>query len=533
MFLASTRGVSGAVRLVVIKTLRQDLVNEPGYVTRFLDEARIVIQLQHANICQVFDVGYHDGVHFFAMEHIAGTNLRRLVDATGGAIPTALSVLIMAEALEGLDAAHQHKHTLTGDPLHVVHRDMSPHNVMISYDGEVKLIDFGLASSELKMEHTGSQVVLGKIAYMSPEQARGEPVDARSDQFSGAVVLYELLAGERYYGARTQREIWSMAGSRYVPPRLSNIEADLATILGRALAYEAKDRFSSCGDFAQALRSVLKLRFPFAERSSLRGFVREALVDDRAQTEESLRIFGQLALSALPEDGEPVTQTSAELPEEKPVSLGWQPAAIAAAGGLTIGIAGVLLALSVMGHPGGAPPDAGATSATATSATTPTTTAPATAATATAPPTATAPASTTAPTTTTAPADDDGRRDGRDGAPNASTAPASTTAPATAATPPTTTPPTTAAPTTASTPTGAGNKAADKKPRARSNVERRPKHRARPAAKPAWSTWSFAKKLGALPGCDAPCAKTLQGLRERGVQLMPAAVDTCLEQCDP
>ena len=493
VFLASTRGCAGAVRLVVIKTLRPDLVNEPGYVARFLDEARIVIQLQHSNICQVFDVGQQDEVHFFAMEHIAGTNLRRLVDATDGLIPTPLALFIAAEILDGLDSAHRNRHALTGEPLHVVHRDVSPHNVMLSYEGEVKIIDFGLAASELKMEHTGSQVVLGKIAYMSPEQARGEHVDARSDQFSAAIILYELLCGERYYGERSQREIWSTAGSRFVPPGIGSVDPQLAAILARALAFDANDRFESCGDFASAIRTVMKMRYPFAERASLRSFVREALVDERAHNEATMHAFGQLALSAMPSDG---SQTASSilpahtLASSTAASRGWQPAIAAAAAGLMLGAVGVLFALSLTkGEPRVDVPRAPTASAVHVAPLSPDhpVSLP--------PPTLPLPAIDLEPVRPlSAPVS------AKRGVITASTtSAASSTSASTTAT-------TVAATTMVATPVA-------------KKIE------------PLWSGWSLDKRIRALDHCSVQCAKTLRRLRADGIVLQPAAVDACLQQC--
>ncbi len=285
----SASNVAGAVRVVVIKTLRADLANEPGYLQRFLDEACIAIQLQHPNIAQVFDVGAIDGTHYIAMEHIAGVNLRRLLDSSNNMVPTQLALAITIEMLGALDAAHRHKHPLTGEPMRVVHRDISPHNVMISYEGDVKVIDFGLATSELKLEQTGSEMVLGKIAYMSPEQARGEKVTGKTDQYAAAVVLYEMLVGERYYAERTPREIWNIAGQGYQPDKLNHLDAELRGILRRALDPMPAARYGACSDFAAALHTILRTRFPLLDRNELRTFVREHHDQDRVSTELSLR----------------------------------------------------------------------------------------------------------------------------------------------------------------------------------------------------------------------------------------------------
>src|SRR5690606_26210667 len=141
-----------------------------------------------------------------------------------------------------------------GKPLHLVHRDISPQNIMVNFEGEVKLIDFGLAQSTAKEEHTQPHMVMGKMAYMSPEQARGEVIDATADQFAVAVVLYELLVGERYYGQMNPEQIWAVAGrGDWLPPRLAALPKDLTRLLRRALDPDPRRRYPTCGDFREDL----------------------------------------------------------------------------------------------------------------------------------------------------------------------------------------------------------------------------------------------------------------------------------------
>ncbi len=183
----------------VVKTLRPHLTDDREYVTRFLDESRVVVQLSHRNLCQVFDVGLVGERYYLAMELIAGQDLRTLADATGP-MPPALAIYIVGEVLEALDYAHRLT-DVRGVPLRLVHRDVSPQNTMVSYEGEVKLIDFGLVQSAVKVEKTSPQTVMGKLAYMSPEQLRGEPASPGIDLYAAAIVLCELLLGARFYGA--------------------------------------------------------------------------------------------------------------------------------------------------------------------------------------------------------------------------------------------------------------------------------------------------------------------------------------------
>ena len=486
VFLASSRGTSGAVRLVVIKTLRPDLAQEPGYVNRFLDEARIVIQLQHTNICQVFDVGKQDGAHFFAMEHIAGTNLRRLIDALreqGKSLPPSIALHVMAEVLEGLASAHRHRHPLSGQSLNVVHRDVSPHNVMVGFDGDVKLIDFGLAASEMKMEHTESQVVMGKIAYMSPEQARGEPVDASSDQFSAAVVLYELLVGERYYGDMNQREIWSTAGGRgYVPRRYAQLDDDVAGVMRRALSDDRKARWPTCVDFADALRSISKQRYPFADKSMVRSFVRDVVALELEASERTLRNLGSIAMTAMPPTESGMQQSQARgLPPsqggtgstrtwmvfgKRPPA--WPLAAMAAVGGLALGALGVLLVVPLA----------------------------------------------------------------RDAAPAPVVSAPVVSAPVLA--------PVVSAPVVAGADKAGGaveeeraveEPAVEERTVVKQQRRRKERKPERVAERPAWIGWSDEKKLAALESCTHLCARSIRAIKKKGEAVQSVIVDGCLESC--
>ena len=256
VFLARSGGVVGVASLekhCVVKTLRPHLTDDREYVARFIDEARVVVQLNHRNICQVFDVGLVGERYYLAMELVAGQDLRALADAVAGPMDAALAVHIIAEVLEALDYAHR-KSDVHGAPLQLVHRDVSPQNIMVSYEGEVKLIDFGLAQSAVKVEKTSPQLVMGKLAYMSPEQLRGEPVTRAVDLFAVAVVLTELILGARFYGQKSAHETWTIAASgSHRPEGFVDIEPGLRAILDRALDPDANRRFVDGLSFRAAL----------------------------------------------------------------------------------------------------------------------------------------------------------------------------------------------------------------------------------------------------------------------------------------
>jgi serine/threonine-protein kinase len=256
VFLAKVAGPAGIERLCVVKVVRAD-ADDPTYVGRFLDEARIMCQLSHGNICHLNDVGVNQGQFYLSMEHIFGVTLKELVNEpeSGGDDFRPIAVYVIGEVLKGLDYAHRNKNPLTGAPLPVVHRDISPQNVMVNFEGEVKLIDFGLAASDQKIEQTDQNTVMGKIAYMSPEQARGEEVDGRSDEFTAAILAYEIIAGERFYDpSLPPHTIWGLSGSGGVfPNRFNELPEPIRDTLRKALSPRPQDRYPTCGAFREAL----------------------------------------------------------------------------------------------------------------------------------------------------------------------------------------------------------------------------------------------------------------------------------------
>lgn len=266
------RGLAGIDKLCVVKTLRSS--DDPEYERRFIDEARLIVLLTHKNICPVFDAGCFEGLYYVAMEHIAGRDLHALSGLSREQetpLPVPVAIHITKELLEALDAAHRMVHPITQQPLLIVHRDVSPQNVMVSAEGDVKLIDFGLAASSQKAEKTEPRVVMGKLAYMAPEQARGEALDDRTDQFAAGVILYELLANARYYEGLTTTETWGRVGTGgYEPAGLARLEPALAAIVRRATAARREDRYATCGDMCEALTAVELSRGAIASSRDVR-----------------------------------------------------------------------------------------------------------------------------------------------------------------------------------------------------------------------------------------------------------------------
>jgi len=200
LYLARMSGPQSFEKLVAVKRIHDHLAKERQFVEMFFDEARIAARIEHPNVASIFDLGEMDGIFYLAMEYVHGENLKDVIRESIRqhiAIPWTIIVTIVAEAARGLHAAHELKNS-EGRLLGVVHRDVSPQNIVVSYDGHVKVIDFGVAYAAERVTHTEEGSVKGKLAYMSPEQVAGEPVDRRSDIFSLGIVLHEALCSSAF-----------------------------------------------------------------------------------------------------------------------------------------------------------------------------------------------------------------------------------------------------------------------------------------------------------------------------------------------
>lgn len=257
VFLGRSTSLEGFDKVVAIKRVLPDLALNDRFVNMFLDEAKLSLHLDHANIVSVFDVGRSGQSYFIVMEFIDGTNMKRLIE--GRAMPLDLACYVAIEVCKGLVYAHE-KIDGKGQPLQIVHRDISPPNILISREGEVKLTDFGLARAASQLETTDPGVVKGKFAYLSPEAAMGEEVDLRADIFAAGIVLWESLAGRRLFQGSTDLETLENVRACKVPSihRVrSDIPASLDRILSRALAKNPADRYSSAREFGRELSQFL------------------------------------------------------------------------------------------------------------------------------------------------------------------------------------------------------------------------------------------------------------------------------------
>jgi eukaryotic-like serine/threonine-protein kinase len=293
-------GQRGMEKLCVVKTALPHLI-EKGYLQRFKDEAKVVVRLSHGNLVGVFDAGQVKGEIFLGMDFIEGKDLRAVWNRCaqkGIAFPLPVAVHIVKELLRGLGYAH------TFEGLKLVHRDVSPPNVLLSYSGEVKLTDFGLATSTLKLEKTAPGVVYGKVSYMAPEQARGETLDGRTDLYAAAIILWELLTGRQLFaatpshvpGEEPQDDLLErVRNPQIVPPsqKASRVPRELDIILAKALAEKPEDRFQSGEEFRIELAAFLAKNAPAMDGHQVARFLRDlfsdVMIKERAEREEMVR----------------------------------------------------------------------------------------------------------------------------------------------------------------------------------------------------------------------------------------------------
>lgn len=286
VFLSVVPSPMGVNKLLVIKLLRDELSTDEDFLAMFLNEARLAARLNHANVVHTYEVGFEGGQHFLAMDYLDGQPLHAILrKASRTGVPLDIMVRILAETLSGLHYAH----TLTdfdGSPLLVVHRDVSPQNVFITYDGQVKVVDFGIAKATGAATNTQSGVFKGKLSYVAPEQAGGDRVDARADIFSVGVMLWEAMAGKRFAQGEGQTAVLArrLSGRE---PRIREVVPDadpeLAEICDRAIAHDPNHRFATAQEFRDALDVFLER---FSRRIGPREvgqFVTALFADEREQ----------------------------------------------------------------------------------------------------------------------------------------------------------------------------------------------------------------------------------------------------------
>src|SRR4051812_24578936 len=266
VFLARQQGPAGFEKILVVKKILNHLTENKEFVELFLGEARLAARMNHRNIVQVFELGEHEGTYFIAMEYVAGKSLREVIDAAQKRherIPPEIARSIAEQICDGASYAHNLT-DITGRSLNIIHRDLNPQNVLLSFGGDVKVIDFGIAKSEISTVKTEAGMIKGKFVYMSPEQSLAKPLDKRSDVFAIGITLYEMLCGQNpFHRNNIVLALEAIQRSEPLPP--SEWDPALAPfdpILAKALAKDRERRYADASEMQEDLRRIVLPRAP-------------------------------------------------------------------------------------------------------------------------------------------------------------------------------------------------------------------------------------------------------------------------------
>ena len=300
IFLAKQLGVEGFEKNVVIKRMLPHLSAASDFVSMFLDEARLAASLTHSNIVQISDLGLSDGCYYICMEYLAGEDLAtvlRTAKRRGEPAPVNITLRVLTEAAIGLHFAHEAVDP-KGEPMRLVHRDISPSNIFVTYGGQVKVLDFGIAKAESRVTSTGAGVVKGKYQYMSPEQARGDSIDRRSDIFSLGVSLYEALTGVRPFARDTDLAVLkAVLGGEYQPVRSlrPDLPLEVEQIVTKAMAQEAEYRYPTALAFAQDIERFVGATTSASGGQALTQFMTGFFGSERVKSKMRIESLDELA----------------------------------------------------------------------------------------------------------------------------------------------------------------------------------------------------------------------------------------------
>lgn len=323
VYLGESAGIEGFRKKVAIKRVLPKLSANSNFINMFLDEARLCAYLNHSRCVQVFDIGQSGGSHFIVMEYVDGADLKQVIEylaARRRVLPLPVACHIALQICEGLAYAHgalDHD----GQPLHIVHRDVSPQNVLMTRYGEVKLVDFGLARASSHLAAEDEDIVKGKFGYLAPEITRGQGADHRADLFAAGILLWEMLAGRSLFLGRTDQETFQQVRAAQVPDirRLRpDVSEDLARVLVRALERDRARRYQTADELARDLAAtLLGLGHPVTYQD-LAAIIR-SVADERDQrrrsgAEPANELLGDLIVEALHEFSAELPSTAAAAP---------------------------------------------------------------------------------------------------------------------------------------------------------------------------------------------------------------------------
>lgn len=294
LYRAKTIGVQGLEKLIAIKKILPHLAKEKELTGSFIDEAKLAALLNHQDIVKIYDFGSMEDSYFISMEFLFGKDLRALFGKAkekGRPLSIEYALYVMSRVCSGLDYAHKLK-DFQGKPLNIIHRDISPQNVFVTYEGDVKILDFGIAKAASQSTITQYGMIKGKVAYMSPEQAAGKPVDRRSDIFSTGILLYEAVTGTRMFtGESTMQILARVREAEYAPAEsvARGVPGKVFPILNRALAKDPEERYQSCGDMLADLEECMIELSMRPTAPGLGTYMKELLTDEIAAEDQATR----------------------------------------------------------------------------------------------------------------------------------------------------------------------------------------------------------------------------------------------------
>jgi serine/threonine protein kinase len=327
VFKAKSFGVEGFEKILAIKRILPSMAEDADFIEMFIDEAKICGQLNHANICQIFELGRVGESHFIAMEYVWGKDVLQIQNRFRKLRQTMkpeMAAFIASKLCEGLDYAHKKKDA-AGRPLGIIHRDISPQNILISYDGELKIIDFGIAKAASRSSKTQAGVLKGKFGYMSPEQVRGLPLDRRSDVFAIGTILYELLTSDRLFMGESDFETLEKVRNVAIPPVTTinkNVPPDLERIISKALSKDVENRYQWANEMQEELQAFLVAREPVFTAKLLSSWMREQFALEMKREQQVLdeqRKIGREVLAVVAPAQPLAAVASSSLPVQSPL----------------------------------------------------------------------------------------------------------------------------------------------------------------------------------------------------------------------
>lgn len=328
IYLARSKAANGLNKFFAIKRILPQFSKNEEFISMFKEEAKVAINLNHSNVVSIFDFGVEDGQFYLVMEYCEGRNLRQIINElkkVNKSFTIDQALFLIKEAAAGLDHAHRCTDSTSGRPLNITHRDMSPQNIMLSFEGEVKVIDFGIAKAERETEDTKDGTLKGKFSYMSPEQAEGQPIDPRTDIFALGIVLWELLANDRLFTGSNETAILRKVRDCQVPLiRKINptVPQELERIVMKSLAKDRNVRYQTAANFHRDLNRFLNTQYPEFSPQDFSQFIKESFKSAYQEGRNNLMAYSKVSFEEFVTPATAPTVASAAIPAVPPLAEG-------------------------------------------------------------------------------------------------------------------------------------------------------------------------------------------------------------------